>query len=91
LDRCVSSLDGLDRLLDPGTSSIRYLFQDPTAHPTAGHLSFDIEIVAAPHDPHQRLVIYTAEQDSPTARLLPLLASWDLDPGPRSGFGQLTR
>jgi len=49
------------------------------AHPTAGPLSFNIEIVAAPHDPRQRLVIYTAEQDSPTARLLPILASWDLN------------
>lgn len=48
-------------------------------HPTAGTLSFDIEIVAAPQEPDQRLVVYTAESDSPTARLLPILASWDLD------------
>ena len=48
-------------------------------HPTAGPLSFDIEIVAAPHDSHQRLVIYTALRDSLTARLMPILASWDLD------------
>lgn len=48
-------------------------------HPTAGNLSFDIEIVAAPQEPDQRLVVYTAEPDSPTARLLPILASWDLD------------
>jgi len=48
-------------------------------HPTAGTLSFDIEIVAAPQEPDQRLVVYTAEPDSPTARLLPILASWDLD------------
>jgi transcriptional regulator with XRE-family HTH domain len=140
----------LGRPLEPGTSFIRYLFQDPTArqriinwadfaatsvaalrretgrnpddrrltalvqelrdtdpdvarwwddhavrdytsvakriaHPAAGPLSFDIEIVAVPHDPHQRLVVYTAEPDSATARLLPILASWDLDiPIPRS-------
>ncbi len=46
-------------------------------HPAAGDLSFEIEIVAAPHEPDQRLVVYTVEPDSPTARLLPLLASWD--------------
>ena len=47
-------------------------------HPTAGVLSFDIEIVGAPHDPDQRLVVYTVEPDSPTSRLLPILASWAL-------------
>ncbi len=45
-------------------------------HPVAGELSFDIEIIAAPHQADQRLVIYTAEPDSPTMQLLPLLASW---------------
>lgn len=49
------------------------------AHPTAGTLAFDIEIVAAPHEPDQALVVYTAEPGSPTARLLPILASWDAD------------
>lgn len=49
-------------------------------HPTAGPLEFDIEVVTAPHDPDQRLVVYTAQPDSPTARLLPLLASWGTDP-----------
>lgn len=49
------------------------------AHPTAGPLAFDIEAVCAPHDPDQRLVVYTAEPDSPTARVLPLLAGW-VDP-----------
>lgn len=48
-------------------------------HPTAGTLSFDIEIVTAPHEPDQTLVVYTTEPDSPTARLLPILASWDVD------------
>ena len=50
------------------------------AHPTVGTLRFDIEIVMAPHDAGQRLVVYTAERDSATARLLPILASWDAAP-----------
>ena len=45
-------------------------------HPDAGELQFDVEIVAAPHNPDQRLVIYTAQPDSPTAHMLPILASW---------------
>ncbi|MGV9701788.1 helix-turn-helix transcriptional regulator [Streptomyces sp. NPDC003483] len=46
-------------------------------HPVAGPLAFDIEIVGAPHDPDQRLVVYTTEPDSPTARVLPILAGWN--------------
>lgn len=45
-------------------------------HPTAGPLAFDIEIVTAPHEPDQHLVVYTAQPDSPTAKVLPILASW---------------
>ncbi len=45
-------------------------------HPAAGELAFDIETVVSPHDPDQRLVVYTTPAESPTARLLPLLASW---------------
>ena len=45
-------------------------------HPEAGRLSFGIEIVVAPHDPDQQLVIYTVEPGSATARVLPILASW---------------
>ena len=52
------------------------------AHPTAGLLSFDIEIVGAPQAPDQRLVVYTSQPDSPTRRVLPLLASWDARPLP---------
>lgn len=48
-------------------------------HPAAGLLSFDIEIVAAPHEADQHLVVYTAQPDSPTAKMLPILASWDAD------------
>jgi hypothetical protein len=46
------------------------------AHPEAGILVFRIEIVVAPHDPDQHLIVYTTEPDSPTAQLLPILASW---------------
>ncbi|GAA1824024.1 helix-turn-helix domain-containing protein [Microlunatus capsulatus] len=45
-------------------------------HPVAGPLSFDVEVVRAPHDPDQHLVVYTARPGSATARMLPLLASW---------------
>ena len=45
-------------------------------HPTAGPLSFGIESLVGPHDPEQRLVVYTVEPDSATARVLPMLASW---------------
>lgn len=48
-------------------------------HPRAGDLEFDIEIVTGPADPEQRLVVYTVQADSPTARLMPLLASWGAD------------
>ncbi len=46
-------------------------------HPVVGELAFDIEIVASPRDPDQHLVVYTAEPDSATARVLPLLRSWN--------------
>ncbi|TQS43468.1 helix-turn-helix domain-containing protein [Cryptosporangium phraense] len=51
------------------------------AHPTAGPLSFGIESVVGPLDPEQRLVVYTVEPDSPTARVLPMLASWAASAG----------
>lgn len=47
-------------------------------HPEAGDLVFGIEAVEAPHEPDQRLTIYTVEPDSPTARVLPILSSWSL-------------
>jgi transcriptional regulator with XRE-family HTH domain len=53
------------------------------SHPTAGPLSFGIESVIGPHDPEQRLVIYTVQPDSPTAHALPFLASWQGLPAPR--------
>lgn len=45
-------------------------------HAVAGPLSFGIESVIGPNDPDQRLVVYTVEPESPTARVLPLLANW---------------
>ncbi len=48
------------------------------AHPVAGPLEFGIEAVVVPHDPEQRLVVYTTEPDSSTARVLPLLAPWSV-------------
>jgi transcriptional regulator with XRE-family HTH domain len=50
------------------------------AHPVAGPLTFGIESVIGPNDPDQRLVVYTVEPDSPTARVLPLLANWVTTP-----------
>jgi hypothetical protein len=49
-------------------------------HPAVGDLKFDIEIVTGPHEPDQRLVVYTVQPDSRTAELLPILASWGADP-----------
>jgi transcriptional regulator with XRE-family HTH domain len=46
-------------------------------HPAAGPLTFGIESVVGPHDPEQRLVVYTVEPGSPTAHALPFLASWN--------------
>lgn len=46
------------------------------AHPQAGELTFSIEALATPNDGDQRLVVYTCEPHSATARALPLLASW---------------
>ena len=49
------------------------------AHPVAGPLSFGIESVVGPHDPDQRLVVYTVEPHSATADVLPMLAGWAAD------------
>ncbi len=48
-------------------------------HPVAGVLDFDVELVVAPRDDSQHVVIYTVEPHSPTARTLPLLAAWGSD------------
>jgi transcriptional regulator with XRE-family HTH domain len=52
-------------------------------HPAAGELTFAVETVGAPQEPGQRLVVYCVEADSPTARLLPLVASWEAEAGAR--------
>jgi MmyB-like transcription regulator ligand binding domain len=49
-------------------------------HPDAGPLNFEIEILNSPLEPDQHLVVYTAQPDSPTARVLPILASWHIAP-----------
>lgn len=51
-------------------------------HPVAGPLSFGIESVVGPHDPDQRLVVYTVEPGSPTAQVLPMLTHWATSSGP---------
>jgi hypothetical protein len=48
-------------------------------HPVVGSLVFGIEALVSPHDAEQRLVVYTVEPGSQTARNLPVLASWGLD------------
>lgn len=51
-------------------------------HPVAGTLVFGIEALVSPHDDDQRLITYTVEPESRTARALPVLASWGLDAVP---------
>ena len=51
-------------------------------HPDPGPLQFGIESVVGPHDPDQRLVVYTVEPGSATAAVLPLLASWSSEVTP---------
>ena len=56
-------------------------------HPLVGDLILDFEALELPGDEGQRLNIYTAPPDSPTADTLALLASWALPQrsGPREG------
>ena len=53
-------------------------------HPVAGELCFDIEVVTAPHEPGQHLVVYVTEPGSATERALGLLASWEAPAAARS-------
>lgn len=46
-------------------------------HPAAGTLEFGIEFLIAPSEPGQSLIVYTVEDGSSTAKILPILASWD--------------
>ena len=59
-------------------------------HAVAGPLSFGIESVVGPNDPDQRLVVYTVEPDSPTARVLPLLANWAIAPAQKAADSEPT-
>ncbi|MGK5678972.1 helix-turn-helix domain-containing protein [Actinoplanes sp. URMC 104] len=47
-------------------------------HPVAGDLTFGVEAVGAPYEADQILVVYTVEPGSATARMLPLLAAWEV-------------
>ncbi|MBY4129283.1 helix-turn-helix domain-containing protein [Rhodococcus fascians] len=46
-------------------------------HPAAGTLQFGIEFLTSPTAPNQSLIVYTVEEGSSTAKVLPILASWD--------------
>ncbi len=46
------------------------------AHPVVGPLRFGIEALVSPHNPEQRLVVYTVQPGSATAAALPVLTSW---------------
>ena len=46
-------------------------------HPAAGTLQFGIEFLTSPTEPDQSLIVYTVEEGSSTAKVLPILASWD--------------
>jgi DNA-binding XRE family transcriptional regulator len=46
-------------------------------HPAAGTLEFGIEFLTSPSEPDQSLIVYTVEDGSSTAEILPILASWD--------------
>jgi transcriptional regulator with XRE-family HTH domain len=45
-------------------------------HPVAGRLTFGIEAVTTPHEPEQRLIVYTVEARSETAQALEFLRGW---------------
>ena len=45
-------------------------------HPVAGDLDLTYEAFELPSDPGLRMLVYTAEPDSPTAQALDFLASW---------------
>lgn len=83
LTRLVDELRAADpdvaRWWDDHTVTDRTSVPKRIAHPAAGVLSFTIEAVTTPHDPEQRLVVYTAEPGSETAAALPVVAAWGLD------------
>ncbi|MGZ4455172.1 MAG: helix-turn-helix transcriptional regulator [Nocardioides sp.] len=52
-------------------------------HPLVGDLALDFEAFELAGDEGQRLNVYTAPPDSPTAEALAVLASWSAPAGPR--------
>lgn len=84
-DRCLAALVAELRTTNPDVArwwddhgvTDRTSVSKRIAHPVAGLLEFGIESVGKPHDPEQRLIVYTVEPDGPTARNLTLLASWE--------------
>lgn len=83
-DRHLTTLVGELRADDPDVArwwddhrvTFRTSLTKHITHPVAGALVFGIESVVGPNDPEQRLVVYTVEPNSPTAHVLPMLASW---------------
>lgn len=59
-------------------------------HPVAGDLAFDVELLVAPQEPDQHLVLYTVEPHSRTARTLPLLAAWGAETAAPVGITEPT-
>jgi hypothetical protein len=49
-------------------------------HPVVGDLTLDFESLDLPGHPGQKLLVYTAEPNSPSAQALNLLASWASTP-----------
>ena len=49
-------------------------------HPVVGDLILDFESLDLPGDPGQKLLVYTAEPNSPSQQALHLLASWSATP-----------
>lgn len=49
-------------------------------HPVVGDLTLDFESLDLPGDPGQKLLVYTAEPNSPSHEALNLLASWTSTP-----------
>jgi hypothetical protein len=45
-------------------------------HPVAGDLDLTYEAFELPSEPGLRMLVYTAEPDTPTAQALGFLASW---------------
>jgi transcriptional regulator with XRE-family HTH domain len=53
-------------------------------HPLIGDLELDYEAFELPGDPGQRINVYTAPPESPSAEALNLLASWSTTPSTRA-------